>query len=368
MKASTHTIAVLAGDGIGPEISAVATQVLREAGDAEGVRFNFEDSLIGGAATDATGTPLPDSTLEACKRSDAVLLAAIGGYKWDTYPREQRPERGLLALRKGLNAFANLRPATVLPQLADASSLKKEVVEGTDIMIVRELVGGIYFGQPRGTDTDSSGHKRAFNTMVYSEPEIERIAHVAFQLAQKRQRRLCSVDKANVLDVSQLWRDVVTHIGKQYPDVELSHMYVDNAAMQLLRNPREFDTMVTSNLFGDILSDEASMLTGSLGMLPSASISNDMPGIFEPVHGSAPDIAGQDIANPMAMVLSAAMMCRYGLDLPKVAQRLEVAVEAALEGGYRTADLMSPGMKQVRCSELGAILAEACHKSAIAPS
>jgi 3-isopropylmalate dehydrogenase len=351
-----HKVTVLPGDGIGPEITQVALRILEAAGKAESEEFEFTEALVGGAAIDATGEPLPDETLSQCRNSDAVLLAAIGGYKWDTLPAEQRPERGLLALRSGLNAFANLRPAVVLPQLADASSLKREVIEGTDIMIVRELVGGIYFGQPRGFKTNEQGEKVGFNTMIYSESQVERIARVGFESAQKRSGKLCSVDKSNVLEVSQLWREVVTRVGQDYPDVELSHMYIDNAAMQLLRNPKVFDTIVTGNIFGDILSDEASMLTGSLGMLPSASISNDGPGIYEPVHGSAPDIAGQDIANPMAMVLSAAMMCRYGLNLPQVADRLEKAVSAVLDAGYRTGDLMSPGMKQVKCSEVGDLL------------
>eukprot|EP00882_Tetradesmus_deserticola_P015489 GHRQ01016505.1.p1 GENE.GHRQ01016505.1~~GHRQ01016505.1.p1 ORF type:complete len:311 (+),score=138.62 GHRQ01016505.1:156-1088(+) len=295
-----------------------ALRVLTTAGKAEGQEFEFTRALVGGAAIDATGNPLPKETLDICKASDSVLLAAIGGYKWDTLPAEQRPERGLLGLRAGLNAFANLRPAIVPPQLADSSPLKREIVEGVDILIVRELVGGIYFGQPRGFGTNDKGERIGFNTDVYSESEVERIARVAFEAAQKRQKRLCSVEKSNVLEVSQLWKEVVIRVAKDYPDVELSHMYIDNAAMQLLRNPKFFDVVVTGNIFGDILSDEASMLAGSLGMLPSASISGDGPGIFEPVHGSAPDIAGQDIANPLAMVLSAAMMCRYDLGLPKV--------------------------------------------------
>ncbi|EIE20960.1 3-isopropylmalate dehydrogenase [Coccomyxa subellipsoidea C-169] len=351
-----HHVAVLPGDGIGPEISKVAVALLKQAGQKEGVDFEFTEAAIGGAAIDATGSPLPEETLQICRQSDAVLLAAIGGYKWDQLPPEQRPERGLLGLRAGLGTFANLRPAVVLPHLAEASTLKREVVEGVDIMIVRELVGGIYFGQPRGFSTNEQGHKIGFNTMVYSEPEVERIAHVAFQLAQKRQGRLCSVEKSNVLEVSMLWKEVVSRVGEQYPDVELSHMYVDNAAMQIIRNPKSFDTIVTGNIFGDILSDAASMLTGSLGMLPSASTSDDGPGIFEPVHGSAPDIAGQDVANPLAMVLSAAMMCRYGLDLPQIAEHLENAVSAALDAGYRTGDLHTPGMQRVGCSEMGDVL------------
>ncbi|KAK9835176.1 hypothetical protein WJX81_003674 [Elliptochloris bilobata] len=319
---------------------------MRAAGEREGEGFEVTEGLIGGAAIDATGQPLPAETLKLCRDSDAVLLAAIGGYKWDTLAPELRPERGLLSLREGLQCFANLRPATVLPQLVDASSLKREVVEGVDIMIVRELVGGIYFGQPRGFRTNDAGERVGFNTMIYSESEVERIAHVAFKLARKRKSRLTSVEKSNVLEVSMLWKEVVTRVGQAYPDVALSHMYVDNAAMQVIRNPRSFDTLVTGNIFGDILSDAASMLTGSLGMLPSASIAESGPGIYEPVHGSAPDIAGQDIANPMAMVLSAAMMCRYGLDLPGMAERLEGAVTAALDAGYRTKDLMSEGKRE----------------------
>jgi len=333
-----------------------ALKVLTAAGAKEGEEFEYNRALIGGAAIDATGSPLPKETLDLCKASDAVLLAAIGGYKWDTLPAEQRPERGLLGLRAGLNAFANLRPAVVPPQLADTSPLKREIVEGVDILIVRELVGGIYFGQPRGFGTNEKGERIGYNTDVYSEPEVERIARVAFEAARKRQKRLCSVEKSNVLEVSQLWKEVVIRVGEDYPDVELSHMYIDNAAMQLLRNPKYFDTIVTGNIFGDILSDEASMLAGSLGMLPSASISNAGPGIYEPVHGSAPDIAGQDIANPLAMVLSAAMMCRYDLGIPKVADRLEAAVNKSLDDGWRTGDLWKEGFNKVKCSEMGDIL------------
>eukprot|EP00884_Botryococcus_braunii_P014576 jgi/Botrbrau1/23119/Bobra.0243s0050.1 len=302
-------------------------------------------------------------TLQLCKSSDAVLLAAIGGYKWDSLPSAQRPEGGLLQMRSSLEVYANLRPAVVLPQLAEASTLKPEVVSGVDIMIVRELVGGIYFGEPRGFRKDSSGQEVGYNTMLYSESEVERIAHTAFQIAKERRGRLCSVDKANVLEVSQLWRRVVSRVGEQYPDVELTHMYVDNAAMQLIRNPKWFDTIVTGNIFGDILSDAAAQLTGSIGMLPSASIGQSKPGVFEPVHGSAPDIAGQDIANPLAMVLSAAMMCRYGLSLPKVADRLEGAVQAALDEGYRTKDLMAPGFTEVSCTKMGTILRSAVCKA-----
>ena len=351
-----HRIAVLPGDGIGPEIMKVALDVLSAAGEKEGENFEFNEALIGGAAIDATGDPYPEETMQICKASDAVLLAAIGGYKWDSLPNPQRPEKGLLRLRSSLNAFANLRPAVVLPQLAEASTLKREVVEGVDILIVRELVGGIYFGQPRGIE-ERNGERVGFNTDVYSESEIERIARVAFEAADKRSKRLCSVEKSNVLEVSQLWKEVVTRIGEtEYPQIELSHMYIDNAAMQLIRNPKSFDTIVTGNIFGDILSDEASMLTGSLGMLPSASISNDGPGVYEPVHGSAPDIAGQNKANPLAMVLSAAMMCRYGLNLPKMADRIEKAVTAALDEGYRTVDIQQPGCQEVGCKEMGEVV------------
>jgi len=353
---ATHRITVLPGDGIGPEITDVAIKVLQAAGDKEGEQFAFTEALIGGAAIDAHQDPYPEVTEKSCKDSDAVLLAAIGGYKWDSLPPVQRPEKGLLRLRASLNAFANLRPAVVLPQLADASTLKREVVEGVDILIVRELVGGIYFGQPRGIEV-RNGERVGYNTDIYSESEIDRIARVAFEAARKRKGRLCSVEKSNVLEVSQLWKEVVTRIGeKDYPDVELSHMYIDNAAMQMIRNPKSFDTIVTGNIFGDILSDEASMLTGSLGMLPSASISSGGPGVYEPVHGSAPDIAGKDLANPLAMILSAAMMCRYGLALPKVADRIESAVTGALDAGYRTGDIMQTGMKQVGCKEMGDVV------------
>ncbi|KAG1660899.1 hypothetical protein FOA52_015941 [Chlamydomonas sp. UWO 241] len=358
--AATHKICVLPGDGIGPEIMEVALKVLTAAGKKHGEEFVYTKELIGGSAIDAVGKPLPDQTLATAKASDSVLLAAIGGYKWDTLPAADRPERGLLAIRAGLNAFANLRPAIVPRQLADSSPLKRELVEGVDILIVRELVGGIYFGAPRGFGVNNKGHRIGYNTDVYSEPEIERIAHVAFKAAMLRDKRLCSVDKANVLEVSQLWREVVIRIGKEYPDVELSHMYIDNAAMQLLRNPKYFDVVVTSNLFGDILSDEASMLCGSLGLLPSASISGDGPGIFEPIHGSAPDIAGKDIANPLAMVLSAAMMCRYDLNIPKVADELQAAVDALLDGGFRTGDIFNKSIddpsKTLKCSQCSEML------------
>ena len=352
-----HQITLLPGDGIGPEIMSVAVAVLKAIAEKHDLEFTFTEALIGGAAIDATGEPLPEETLTACRQSDAVLLAAIGGYKWDNLPREQRPETGLLGMRAGLGLFANLRPATILPQLIDASSLKREIVEGVDIMVVRELTGGIYFGKPKGIFATETGEQRGVNTMAYSVSEIDRIAKVGFETAQKRGGKLCSVDKANVLDVSQLWRDRVTLMAQDYPDVELSHLYVDNAAMQLVRAPKQFDTIVTGNLFGDILSDAAAMLTGSIGMLPSASLGEaGKPGVFEPVHGSAPDIAGQNKANPLAQVLSAAMMLRYGLNEPDAATEIETVVNRALDEGYRTGDIMSDGMKAVGCQEMGEVL------------
>ena len=359
----SYRITLLPGDGIGPEIMAVAVNVLNVVGESLDLRFEFQEALIGGAAIDVTGEPLPAETLEKCRNSDAVLLAAIGGYKWDSLPRDLRPETGLLGLRAGLSLFANLRPATILPQLIDASTLKREVVEGVDIMVVRELTGGIYFGQPRGIFTTETGEKRGVNTMAYTEAEIDRIGRVAFETAQKRGKKLCSVDKANVLEVSQLWRDRITQLAADYPDVELSHLYVDNAAMQLLRAPKQFDTIVTGNLFGDILSDAAAMLTGSIGMLPSASLGDTAPGVFEPVHGSAPDIAGQDKANPLAQVLSAAMMLRYGLNQPTAADRIEQAVLRVLDKGDRTGDIMSEGMNLLGCRAMGDALIQALHLS-----
>jgi 3-isopropylmalate dehydrogenase len=359
----SYRITLLPGDGIGPEIMAVAVDVLKVVGEQLDLRFEFQEALTGGAAIDAVGEPLPTETLETCRNSDAVLLAAIGGYKWDSLPRHLRPETGLLGLRAGLGLFANLRPATILPQLIDASTLKREVVEGVDIMVVRELTGGIYFGQPRGVFTTETGEKRGVNTMAYTEAEIDRIGRVAFETAQKRGKRLCSVDKANVLEVSQLWRDRITQLASEYPDVELSHLYVDNAAMQLLRAPKQFDTIVTGNLFGDILSDAAAMLTGSIGMLPSASLGDKNPGVFEPVHGSAPDIAGQDKANPLAQVLSAAMMLRYGLNQPTAAQRIEQAVLQVLDSCDRTGDIMSEGMNLLGCRAMGDALIRALERS-----
>eukprot|EP00252_Welwitschia_mirabilis_P023987 TRINITY_DN6941_c0_g1_i1.p1 TRINITY_DN6941_c0_g1~~TRINITY_DN6941_c0_g1_i1.p1 ORF type:complete len:404 (-),score=89.90 TRINITY_DN6941_c0_g1_i1:77-1288(-) len=348
-----YKITLLPGDGIGPEITSVTKNVLQKVGSQSNISFSFNEMLVGGAAIDAVGTPLPEETLAACKESDAVLLAAIGGYKWDNNERHLRPENGLLQLRAGLGVFANLRPATVLPQLADSSTLKPDVAKDVDIMVVRELTGGIYFGKPKGYGTNENGEHIAFNTEVYSASEVDRIARVAFEIARKRQKKLCSVDKANVLEASQLWRERVTAIGSNYPDVELSHMYVDNAAMQLIRNPKQFDTLVTNNIFGDILSDEASMLTGSIGMLPSASVGEDGPGLFEPVHGSAPDIAGQDKANPLAMVLSAAMLLKYGLGELDAAHQIEKAVISTLDKGFRTSDLMSPGKTLVGCARMG---------------
>ncbi|MDB9466412.1 3-isopropylmalate dehydrogenase [Dolichospermum circinale] len=351
-----YHITLLPGDGIGPEIMAVAVDVLKCVSQTFDINFEFSTALIGGAAIDETGEPLPAVTLDMCRNSDSVLLAAIGGYKWDSLSANLRPEAGLLGLRAGLGLFANLRPAKILPQLIDASSLKREIVEGVDIMVVRELTGGIYFGKPKGIFATETGEKRGVNTMVYSESEIERIGRVAFETARKRGGKLCSVDKANVLEVSQLWRDRITQLSAEYTDVELSHLYVDNAAMQLVRAPKQFDTIVTGNLFGDILSDAAAMLTGSIGMLPSASLGADGPGVYEPVHGSAPDIAGLDKANPLAQVLSTAMMLRYALNQPEAADLIENSVLQVLEQGYRTGDIMSPGMKLVGCRAMGAAL------------
>ncbi|MDP4881903.1 MAG: 3-isopropylmalate dehydrogenase [Prochlorococcaceae cyanobacterium MAG_34] len=349
---TSYRITLLPGDGIGPEIMAVARQLLDAVSSSHGFSLVYDVQPMGGVAIDATGEPLPNSTLEACKAADAVLLAAIGSPQYDSLPREQRPESGLLGLRSALGLFANLRPVKIIPALIDASTLKREVIEAVDLLVVRELTGGVYFGTPKGR-VEAEGRVRAFNTMAYFDDEIDRIAKVAFELAVTRSGRLCSVDKANVLDVSQLWRDQVTAMAADYPTVELSHMYVDNAAMQLVRNPRQFDVLLTSNLFGDILSDEAAMLSGSIGMLPSASLGSSGPGLFEPIHGSAPDIAGQDKANPMAMVLSAAMMLRVGLQQDAAATALETAVDRVLAAGYRTGDLMSEGCTQLGCRAMG---------------
>jgi 3-isopropylmalate dehydrogenase len=315
--------------------------------------FDLEVAPIGGAGYEAAGDPLPEDTLKLAKASDAVLLGAVGDWKYDTLPRDKRPERGLLRIRKELNLFANLRPALLYPELASASTLKPEVVSGLDIMIVRELTGDIYFGQPRGISTLENGEREGINTMRYSESEIRRIGHVAFGIAMKRNKKVCSIDKANVLETTELWRQVMIEVAKEYPEVELSHMYVDNAAMQLVRAPKQFDVMVTGNIFGDILSDEASMLTGSIGMLPSASLDANNKGMYEPSHGSAPDIAGKDIANPLATILSAAMMMRYTFNDEESATAIEDAVKKALSQGYRTADIWTEGANKVKCSEMG---------------
>ncbi len=358
----TKKIAVLSGDGIGVEIVAEAVKLLESLRRDFSLNIEMEQALVGGAAIDATGKPLPDATLTLAKQADAVLLGAVGGPKWETLDISVRPEKGLLGLRKELNLFANLRPAILYPQLASASTLKPEVVAGLDIMIVRELTGDIYFGQPRGVRTLATGEREGFNTMVYSESEIERIGRAAFEIARKRNKKLCSVDKANVLECTELWREVMTRIAKSYPDVTLTHMYVDNAAMQLVRAPKQFDVMVTGNLFGDILSDEASMLTGSIGMLPSASLDADGKGMYEPIHGSAPDIAGKNIANPLATLLSVAMMLRYTLHEAELAARVERAVSRVLEEGCRTADIYTGGMRKVGTKEMGAAVVTALQK------
>ena len=347
-----HRIVLLPGDGIGPEITAVTKLLLEAVSHRHCFELLFEEHLIGGAAIDATGEPLPSRTLEACKSADAVLLASIGSPRFDNLPRGKRPETGLLGLRASMKLFANLRPVKILPSLISASTLRSEVIADVDMIVVRELTGGIYFGQPKGR-IETDGNQRAFNTMTYSETEIDRIAKVAFDIARERRGHLSSVDKANVLDVSQLWRERVDSIAHNYSDVKVNHIYVDNAAMQLVRNPSQFDVLLTGNLFGDILSDEAAMLTGSIGMLPSASLGSNGPGLFEPVHGSAPDIAGQGKANPMAMVLSAAMMLRIGLKQPNAADDLEQSVEKVLEAGYRTPDLMQEGCTLLGCSAIG---------------
>lgn len=345
-------IAVLPGDGIGPEIIAQALRVL-EVLKKEGLDMTFTQAPLGGQAYDQYGHPYPEFTQDICRKADAVLLGAVGGPQYDTLDRPLRPERGLLAIRKDLGLFANLRPAVLFPELANASTLKPEVVAGLDIMIVRELTGDVYFGQPRGMRTNEQGVREGFNTMIYSEPEVRRIAHVAFDIAMKRGKKLCSVDKANVLETTEFWKEIVIDVAKEYPEVELSHMYVDNAAMQLIRNPKQFDVMVTGNIFGDILSDEASMLTGSIGMLASASLNESKKGLYEPSHGSAPDIAGKNLANPIATILSAAMMLRYSFDNEAAATRIENAVKKVLAAGYRTGDIYEEGTKKVSCSEMG---------------
>ena len=346
-------ICVLPGDGIGPEIIAQAVRVI----NALDLKFELEEALVGGSAVDAHGTPYPESTYKLAKEADAILLGAVGGPKWDGLARELRPERGLLGIRKDLNLFANLRPAILYPELANASSLKPEIVAGLDILIVRELTGDIYFGQPRGIEV-RDGERFGFNTMHYKESEIRRILRVAFEAARKRNKKLCSVDKMNVLETTQLWRDIAIELAPEYPDVELTHMLVDNAAMQLVRAPKQFDVMVTGNMFGDILSDEASMLTGSIGMLPSASLDENNKGMYEPSHGSAPDIAGKNLANPLATILSVAMLLRYTFNLEEAAQRVEGAVKKVLAQGFRTGDIYEPGTNKVGTKEMGdAVLA-----------
>ncbi len=349
----SHKIAVLPGDGIGSEITEQAVRVLQ----ALGLDLEIQTAPVGGAAYDALEHPLPPSTLELATKSSAVLFGAVGDWKYDSLPRELRPEQAILGLRKAMGLFANLRPAILYPQLANASSLKSEVVSGLNILIVRELTGDIYFGQPRGVrevaDGPFKGERQGFDTMHYAESEVRRIAHVGFQAARKRSQKLCSVDKSNVLETSQFWRDIVTDVARDYPDVRLSHMYVDNAAMQLVRAPKEFDVIVTGNLFGDILSDEAAMLTGSIGMLPSASLNASNQGLYEPSHGSAPDIAGKNIANPLATILSAAMLLLYSLSAAAQADRIEAAVQTVLEQGLRTADIFEAGTRKVSTSEMG---------------
>lgn len=345
-------IAVLAGDGIGPEITGEALRVI-EVLVRDGLPIETEAAVVGGAAYDAAGDPLPEATLRLCEQSDAILFGAVGGPRYDSLPRAMRPEQGLLRLRKHFDLFANLRPATVFPELAHASTLRPEIVAGLDILILRELTGDIYFGQPRGIRMTESGEREGFDTMRYTEGEIRRIARLAFETARKRSNRVCSVDKANVLETTQLWRDVVTELHADYGDVELTHMYVDNAAMQLVRNPKQFDVMVTGNMFGDILSDEASMLTGSIGMLPSASLNSRNFGMYEPIHGSAPDIAGKGVANPLATILSLAMLLRYSLSQAEAADRVEAAVRKVLAQGLRTADIAEAGRQTVSTRAMG---------------
>jgi 3-isopropylmalate dehydrogenase len=354
----TYKIAVLPGDGIGQEVTPEAVRVLQRVGKRAGVAFEFENALIGGSAIDATGQPLPPETLTLCRGADAILFGAVGGPKWDNLPQEQRAERGLLALRKELDLYANLRPAMCFPTLVDASPLKRSVVEGTDLMVIRELTGGLYFGEPRGRESFADGGERAVNTMVYTTREIERVARVGFEVARKRRRRLASVDKSNVLVVSQLWREVVTRLGKEYPDVALEHVLVDNCAMALVHKPTSFDTIVTENTFGDILSDEAAILAGSMGMLPSASLgpasaNGRNVGLYEPVHGTAPDIAGKGMANPLAAILSAALLLRYSLNMSEAAGRIEAAVQRVLDQGRRTADIARGGDKVLGTREMG---------------
>ncbi|QAZ68198.1 3-isopropylmalate dehydrogenase [Solidesulfovibrio carbinolicus] len=353
-----YNICVMPGDGIGPEIVAEAVKVLDVVGQKFGLEFAYTQALIGGAAIDAVGVPLPDATVAACKAADAVLLGAVGGPKWDEIDPAIRPEKGLLGIRKALGLFANLRPAKLFPELAAACCLRPDIVgQGLDVMVIRELTGGAYFGEPRGIEKRGD-EEVGFNTMVYAEHEVRRIAKVGFETARKRGKKLCSVDKANVLDVSRLWRKVVLEVAKDYPDVELSHMYVDNAAMQLVRAPSQFDVIVTENLFGDILSDEAAVITGSIGMLPSASLGAANPGLYEPIHGSAPDIAGQDKANPLATILSVAMMLKHSFDQSAAAEAIEAACAKVLADGYRTGDIMEPGKTLVGCKAMGQLVVE----------
>jgi 3-isopropylmalate dehydrogenase len=353
-----HRIAVLPGDGIGQEVTPEAIRVLETVARGAGVSFEFEHALVGGAAIDATGHPLPPATLELCRRSDAILFGAVGGPKWDDVGQEVRPERGLLAIRKELDLYANLRPAKTFPMLVDASPLKRSVVEGTDLMVIRELTGGLYYGEPRGIERFADGGARAINTMAYTSREIERVIRMGFEVARKRRKKLASVDKSNVLVVSQLWRDIANRLAKEYPDVTLEHVLVDNCAMALVHKPTQFDTIVTENTFGDILSDEAAILAGSMGMLPSASLGGSV-GLYEPVHGTAPDIAGQGVANPIAAILSAAMLLRYSLDMVDDADRVEAAVLRVLEAGHRTGDIASPGTNRVGTKEMGELIVRA---------
>jgi 3-isopropylmalate dehydrogenase len=354
-------ILILPGDGIGPEIMAEAVKVL-EVLRAEGESLEWSFGHLGGAAYDAEGHPYPPSTQAAARAADAILMGAVGGPKYDALPRELRPERGILGIRKDLGLFANLRPALAYEELADASSLKKEVIAGLDILILRELTGDIYFGEPRGRRVNAEGHAEGFDTMHYSAPEVERIARVAFEAARKRSKRLCSVDKENVLETSRLWREIVIEVGKEYPDVALTHMYVDNAAMQLVKKPKQFDVIVTGNIFGDILSDEASMLAGSIGMLPSASLDVNNKGLYEPIHGSAPDIMGQNRANPLATILSVGMMFKYTFDRADLADRIDAAVKKVLREGERTGDIAQPGEKIVGTREMGDAVVAALRK------
>jgi 3-isopropylmalate dehydrogenase len=358
---SVHKIAFLPGDGIGQEVTPEARRALEVVGKATGLSFEFEPGLVGGAAIDATGGPLPDASLRLCQQADAILFGSVGGPKWDNLPQEARPERGLLRIRKELDLFANLRPAKCFPMLVDASPLKRSVVEGTDLMVIRELTGGLYFGEPRGREALPGGGERAVNTMAYTTREIERVVRAAFDVAMKRKKRLASVDKSNVLIVSQLWRDTVNRLAKEYPEVQVEHVLVDNCAMALVHKPTHFDTLVTENTFGDILSDEAAILAGSMGMLPSASLGGTV-GLYEPVHGTAPDIAGKGVANPIAAILSAAMLLRYSLDRGADADRVEAAVLRVLEQGYRTADIRGAADTPVGTQQMGDLICREIEK------